>query len=153
MSDTQPFPEDKPEPSDPPASKRTLTTAALADAQPAANVRGEPRRFDDREAESLSAAPSRPDQQAAAPLFSEVESGERRRKWGDLQTSFVDEPRRAVEQADGLVAETMQRLAQIFAEERSRLEGQWDRGDDVSTEDLRLALRRYRAFFSRLLSV
>jgi len=67
--------------------------------------------------------------------------------------SFVDEPRRAVEQADNLVAVTMKRLAEMFAEERARLEGQWDRGDNVSTEDLRLALRRYRSFFGRLLSM
>jgi hypothetical protein len=67
--------------------------------------------------------------------------------------SFVDDPRRVVEQADSLVAVTMKRLAEMFAAERARLEGQWDRGDNVSTEDLRLALRRYRSFFGRLLSV
>ena len=66
---------------------------------------------------------------------------------------FVDEPRQAVQQADSLVAGAMKRLAEMFAAERAKLEGQWDRGDDVSTEDLRLALRRYRSFFGRLLSV
>ena len=70
-----------------------------------------------------------------------------------IQVGFVDEPRRAVEQADSLVAGTMKRLAEIFADERNNLESQWDKGEDVSTEDLRLALRRYRSFFSRLLSV
>jgi hypothetical protein len=70
-----------------------------------------------------------------------------------VQSGFVDEPRHAVEQADGLVAETIKRLAEVFAEERSQLETQWSRGEDVSTEDLRLALRRYRSFFDRLLSV
>jgi hypothetical protein len=65
---------------------------------------------------------------------------------------FVDEPRRAVEQADALVADLMQRLASVFSDERKSLEGQWDRGDDVSTEDLRVALQRYRSFFDRLLS-
>jgi hypothetical protein len=65
----------------------------------------------------------------------------------------VDEPRKAVEQADGLVASAMKRLAEVFAEERSHLEQQWDRGDNVSTEDLRVALQRYRSFFDRLLSV
>ena len=74
-------------------------------------------------------------------------------RWDTIQTSFVDEPRQSVEQADGLVAEVMQRLAQIFSEERGKLEGQWSRGDDVSTEDLRIALRRYRSFFARLLSM
>ena len=73
-------------------------------------------------------------------------------RWREIQTGFVDEPRRSVEQADALVAELMQRLAASFAEERSTLEAQWDRGDDVSTEDLRVALTRYRSFFDRLLS-
>jgi len=74
-------------------------------------------------------------------------------KWTDIQAGFVDEPRRAVQQADGLVTEVIQGLAQSFGNERGRLEAQWDRGGDVSTEDLRLALQRYRAFFSRLLTV
>ena len=69
-----------------------------------------------------------------------------------MQNSFVDSPRQAVEQADGLVAELMQHLATTFADERGRLEGQWDRGDDVSTDELRTAFQRYRAFFGRLLS-
>src|ERR1035437_7113527 len=65
----------------------------------------------------------------------------------------VDEPRRTVEEADKLVAAVMQRLAEGFANERSGLEKQWDRGDNVSTEDLRLALQRYRSFFDRLLNL
>jgi hypothetical protein len=76
-----------------------------------------------------------------------------RSRWASTQTSFVDEPRRSVEQADGLVAEVMHRLAEVFADERAKLEEQWSRGDDVSTEDLRIALRRYRSFFDRLLSM
>jgi hypothetical protein len=78
---------------------------------------------------------------------------ELRNRWSGVQTAFVDEPRSAVEQADGLVAAAMKRLAEVFAEERSRLEQQWDRGDNVSTEDLRIALQRYRSFFQRLLSI
>jgi hypothetical protein len=62
-----------------------------------------------------------------------------------------DEPRRTVEDADKLVAAVMQRLAEGFANERSGLEKQWDSGDNVSTEDLRVALQRYRSFFDRLL--
>jgi hypothetical protein len=73
-------------------------------------------------------------------------------RWDAIQTAFVDEPRQVVEQADGLVAEVMQQLAATFARERASLERQWDRGGDVSTEDLRLALQRYRSFFQRLLS-
>jgi len=76
-----------------------------------------------------------------------------RNRWKGVQTAFVVEPRRAVEQADGLVASAMKRLAEVFAQERSKLENQWDRGDNVSTEDLRIALQRYRSFFHRLLSV
>jgi len=74
-------------------------------------------------------------------------------RWKEIQTNFVDEPRKAVEQADGLVASAMKRLAEVFADERSKLEKQWDRGDNVSTEDLRVAFQRYRSFFDRLLSV
>jgi hypothetical protein len=89
----------------------------------------------------------------AEPLFPSSEAEGFRSRWADVQTGFVDEPRSAVEQADGLVAEMMKRLAQVFADERSKLEEQWSRGDDISTEDLRQALRRYRSFMDRLLSV
>jgi hypothetical protein len=85
------------------------------------------------------------------PLFSEPELGAFRSQWSKLQSGFVDEPRRTVEDADKLVAAVMQRLAEGFANERSGLEKQWDRGDNVSTEDLRVALQRYRSFFDRLL--
>lgn len=89
----------------------------------------------------------------ATPLFPTGEAEGFRGRWTDVQTGFVDEPRSAVEQADTLVAEMMQRLAQVFSEERAKLEEQWSRGDDISTEDLRQALRRYRSFFDRLLQV
>jgi hypothetical protein len=78
---------------------------------------------------------------------------ELRNRWYDVQAGFVDEPRSAVRQADGLVNDAIERLAQSFSNERAQLEAQWDRGGDVSTEDLRLALQRYRSFFSRLLSI
>jgi hypothetical protein len=87
------------------------------------------------------------------PLFAEQEGSEFRARWSDVQASFVDEPRQAVEQADTLVAEVMQRLAQVFADERQRLEQQWDRGGETNTEELRLALQRYRSFFDRLLAM
>jgi hypothetical protein len=73
-------------------------------------------------------------------------------RWKEIQTRFVDEPRGAVEDADSLVATLMQQLAEGFAKERERLEAQWGRGEDISTEDLRVALQRYRTFFQRLLS-
>jgi len=89
----------------------------------------------------------------STPLFPNNELEGLRSRWKEIQTAFVDEPRKAVEQADGLVASAMKRLAEVFAEERSKLEKQWDGGDNVSTEDLRVALQRYRSFFHRLLSI
>jgi hypothetical protein len=74
-----------------------------------------------------------------------------RRRWQDVQTHFVDAPQEAVQDADALVAELMRQLAESFARERAELEQQWTRGEDVSTEDLRVALTRYRSFFGRLL--
>jgi hypothetical protein len=73
-------------------------------------------------------------------------------RWKDIQAAFVDEPRRAVQDADALVADLMQRLARMFASEREQLESRWASGNDVSTEDLRHSLRRYRSFFERLLA-
>ena len=87
------------------------------------------------------------------PLFPAENASELRTRWDSIQAGFVDEPRKAVEEADSLVATAMKRLAETFADERAKLETQWDKGDDVSTEDLRVALRRYRSFFGRLLSM
>jgi hypothetical protein len=86
------------------------------------------------------------------PLFPNDQSERFTSRWQEIQTSFVDQPRDAVAEADSLVADLMQRLAASFSQERERLEAQWDQGDDVSTEDLRVALTRYRSFFDRLLS-
>ena len=88
-----------------------------------------------------------------APLFHDQELGGFRTRWEAIQTGFVDEPRSAVEQADALVVEMMTKLSETFSRERKSLEDQWGRGDNISTEDLRLALKRYRSFFERLLSV
>ncbi len=87
------------------------------------------------------------------PLFSASEMEDFRSQWSKVQTGFVDEPRQTVAEADKLVALVMQRLAEGFSNERSGLEKQWDRGDNVSTEDLRVALQRYRSFFDRLLKL
>jgi hypothetical protein len=86
-------------------------------------------------------------------LFPDDELQSLRIHWDRVQTSFVDEPRTAVEQADSLVANVVKRIAEQFASEREQLEKQWDRGENVNTEDLRQALKRYRAFFDRLLTV
>lgn len=85
-------------------------------------------------------------------LLSDVELTDLRSRWSDIQAGFVDEPRQSVEQADQLVAAAIQRLAEGFARERASLETQWENGSNVSTEDLRLALQRYRSFFGRLLN-
>jgi hypothetical protein len=97
------------------------------------------------------AEPARDDGDQAQ-LLADDEGAELGRRWEAIQVTFVDDPRRAVEDADGLVAHVMQQLADGFARERETLEGQWSRGEDVSTEDLRVALQRYRSFFQRLLS-
>jgi hypothetical protein len=86
------------------------------------------------------------------PLLASGDAEGFRAHWNDVQNGFVDSPRKAVEEADSLVAELMQHLARTFADERGRLERQWDRGDDVSTDDLRNAFQRYRSFFERLLA-
>jgi len=78
---------------------------------------------------------------------------ELRSRWNSIQIEFVDEPRSSVERADALVAEVMKRIAQMFAEKRAVLDEQWVNHEDVSTEDLRVALQRYRSFFNRLLSL
>jgi hypothetical protein len=86
-------------------------------------------------------------------LFPASESQGLRSRWESLQVNFIDEPRHAVEDADRLVSETINGLTKGFASEREKLEQQWHRGEDVSTEDLRQALRRYRSFFERLLAL
>jgi len=73
-------------------------------------------------------------------------------RWKDIQAEFVDEPTKAIQEADALVAELMQRLASTFASQRAELEDRWAGGSQVSTEDLRQSLRRYRSFFERLLA-
>jgi pyruvate/oxaloacetate carboxyltransferase len=90
---------------------------------------------------------------SSSPLFTSDAADSLRTRWLDIQTSFVDEPGRSVEEADLLVAEVMRQLARTFAEKRSKLEPQLVKGEDISTEDLRIALRHYRSFFDRLLSV
>jgi carbon monoxide dehydrogenase subunit G len=87
-----------------------------------------------------------------APLFEAADTEQLRERWQVLQIGFVDDPRQMVSKADDLVGELMQRLTDGFGERRSALEEQWDKGDDVSTEDLRVVLTRYRSFFNRLLS-
>ena len=134
-----------------------LSTADLAAASDRAMERDVTRETHHASGNVLADAPARQpaeiDDDRATPLFAGNESDDFRHRWTDIQAAFVDEPRQAVEKADALVAEAMKRLAKIFARERGNLEQQWSKGGDVSTEDLRVALRRYRSFFDRLLSV
>lgn len=73
-------------------------------------------------------------------------------KWREIQAEFVDQPKRAMQEADELVTALMDRLAQTFAEQREHLEARWSDAENVSTEELRQGLQRYRSFFERLLA-
>jgi hypothetical protein len=125
------------------------------------SVLEKPRTPEEKEAASRleSSAPPNPIAQPDRPadghvaLFPERDTTDFRKRWTDIQAGFVDEPRRSVEQADALVADVTRRLTDGFGNERASLERQWDRGDNVTTEDLRLALQRYRSFFDRLLTI
>lgn len=86
-------------------------------------------------------------------LFADDELAGLRARWDAVQAGFVDDPKDCVQKADGLVADLVQQLTTGFGRARSRLEEQWGRGEQASTEDLRVALKRYRSFFERLLSV
>ena len=112
---------------------------------------GETRDQDGRAAQPTTAAGASASDAGGSLLPAEMDATFQQR-WKEIQTRFVDEPRGAVEDADSLVANLMQQLAEGFAKERERLEAQWGRGEDISTEDLRVALQRYRSFFQRLLS-
>jgi hypothetical protein len=127
-----------------------LSTAQMA-AAGSERARAEP-----GEEESTAVGPGRPTADAAeerVPLFAADKTEEHRSRWQAIQIDFVDDPRRAVEQADGLVAQVMKELAEAFSAERAGLERSWERGDDISTEELRITLQRYRSFFDRLLTL
>ena len=124
---------------------KQLTTADLADA--ANNLdRGQMGVVAPREQEPA-------ENQYSGPLLPPDYSADMRTRWESIQAGFVDDPRISVQQADELVAAAIGKLAESFAGERRKLEEEWSRGNDVSTENLRQALRRYRAFFHRLLSI
>jgi hypothetical protein len=87
------------------------------------------------------------------PVLAEEDASELRERWERLQARFVDEPQEAVREADGLVGDVFDQVTRTFASEREALEEQWNRGEEASTEDLRVAMQRYRSFFERLLAV
>ena len=133
-----------------PATRNQYDHSPATDIEVADNARS----FDQRDVETTRALVAEPTNAADRPtqLFPDNELNDLRARWDKTQIGFVDEPRAAVEQADSLVATVVKRIAEQFAAERAELEHQWDRGDNVSTEDLRQALRRYRSFFDRLLA-
>jgi len=130
------------------AKDEDVITADLVSISPE-RIEG-PKLVKDQEPETLATAVAASE---PMPLFTEPEMGDFRAQWSKVQTGFVDAPRRTVEDADKLVTAVMQRLAEGFANERSGLEKQWDTGNNVSTEGLRVALQRYRSFFDRLLKL
>jgi hypothetical protein len=137
------------------ASKQDTTEASgdtveLAETDAADEPLTRGRSESDDEADVPAGADSTTEEQG--PLLSEDQTEDFTKRWREIQVGFVDEPRDSVARADTLVADLMQQLAASFSDERERLERQWDSGDDVSTEDLRVALTRYRSFFDRLLS-
>lgn len=119
-------------------------------------VRGEDRRLrpEDAGAEPIPfETRTNADVEAPQSLLPKHQVEELRGRWSTIQTGFIDEPRGAVKEADALVDAAIKQISEAFADQRAQLEKQWTRGDQASTEDLRLALQRYRAFFSRLLSI
>ena len=127
-------------------SKERLTTKDMAMGAAAVRAR-------DESQPKQGGQPIQQQPERNTPLFDSGEAEQFRSRWMTIQTEFVDEPRKSVDQADELVATTMKRLAEIFANERENLERELGGGQDVSTEDLRIALQRYRSFFDRLLSM
>jgi hypothetical protein len=132
--------------------EKTLTTADFA----AAADKPEPPREANRMAQDRAVDEGAPHASAGeqlAALFDPDVAGRFRSRWDAVQIGFVDDPRQAVRQADELVAQVMMSLAETFSSERASLEGQLEQTDSASTENLRVALRRYRSFFQRLLSL
>jgi hypothetical protein len=148
-------------PAAPPHEESGFRGAREPQAAPDRSAAGEPQapasRFPERERQPAAGAAPAPGAQSAAtrpaPVFAGQEVEEFRGRWSAIQIAFVDNPQEAVRDADHLVADTMTRLADTFALERSQLEQQWSSGGNLSTEDLRVALQRYRSFFDRLLAV
>lgn len=134
-------------------TQRPLRTADLAAAGSRATA-SEEQDTELPEAQELPEGRARPEgRERLDPLFSADLADEYRARWTSVQGSFVDDPRQAVQQGDELVAQVMKSLAESFAHEREALENQLSGGGEASTEMLRVALRRYRSFFERLLSL
>lgn len=134
----------------------SLTTADLAGAAEEHHARHQAAqdvKRDVREAKAEAHAAHAANEEKLAPLFTPQVCDEFRHRWDQVQFSFVDDPKRAVREGDELVAQVMKSLAQTFSQERTRLEKELGQNDASSTENLRVALQRYRSFFQRLLSL
>jgi hypothetical protein len=141
---------------DPNAAQKPTERVVETDTQPRTLVTPppvEPRPASVGSFQATAAATARAPEEERAALFPSNEANELRARWDSIQVGFVDEPRKAVQDANALVSATMKRLDEMFANERQKLEQQWDRSENVSTEDLRVALRKYRSFFGRLLTI
>jgi hypothetical protein len=135
---------------------RQLTTAEIARrgrSEERTQPLPDPARQSGREARAASGATAAVAEPEPHPFFADDEGRRFQALWHEVQVAFVDDPQGSVQKADELVAQVIQRLAEVFADERGGLESRWSRGTNVSTEELRVALRRYRAFFDRLLSI
>jgi hypothetical protein len=127
-------------------------TQELTTADVAAAARGR-QQTDEPVSEDRELSGSNPEVQYSGPLLRQDYSDDLRRHWDAIQTGFIDDPRGSVKEADSLVAKAIQHLAESFSEQRAKLEHDWSKGNEVSTEDLRQAIRQYRAFFNRLLAI
>ena len=138
-----------------PEPRRPLRTSDLAAAGTPRSARGEaPEEADgQRQAPASKSKQTAPESERLEPLFPHDAADRYRTRWAEVQSGFVDDPRRAVAKGDELVAEVMKSLAESFAHERRRLEEELTSTGEASTETLRVGLRRYRSFFERLLSL
>jgi len=118
------------------------STTVTREPEPAAN-----------DIEAIEAEPPKPESSTGEMLFAGDDVADLRSRWAGVQAAFVDNPKECVQEADHLVSDVVEQLTTGFAEARSRLEERWSRGQEASTEDLRVALMSYREFFDRLLAV
>jgi len=134
-----------------PAIAAPAETPLLSETAPAVALPGEPVHYDTPLDKPVTQpVPTGTNVDLSGALLNRVESEQLRARWNEIQSKFVDEPRSAVQQADMLVTDVTEKIIQMFATEHSSLEDQWKQGSDVSTEELRKALQRYRSFFNRL---
>lgn len=174
MAEPRRIDDDEPIPSDvaerrPPA-RDTRTRRQLLHDDPARDPQGEPillpesdeiasssAVMEDRNVDTQPVRTARADAETdvghPVSLFADADVKDYRSSWSNIQTAFVDEPRKAVEDADALVKSVLNNLSEVFTRERQTLANQRERGSNVSTEDLRITLQRYRSFFDRLLNV